>query len=143
MSLPSFQTTRLLILLAAMAPWLTTIWFSIHFYTLTTDIHLQQGQLAVSTTSRFFALPFRVAPTLEITGPGRPFRWWFQSYRSARQDWRCIPLWLPPIAAFALLEATRVLVRAQRRARNQCPRCAYNLRGLPPASPCPECGHTP
>jgi hypothetical protein len=25
---------------------------------------------------------------------------------------------------------------------NRCPLCNYNLSGLPPSSPCPECGHT-
>jgi hypothetical protein len=30
--------------------------------------------------------------------------------------------------------------RALRRRRGLCPRCAYDLKGLAPGSPCPECG---
>jgi len=40
---------------------------------------------------------------------------------------------------FVLLSLGPVL-RAIRRRRGLCPNCAYNLRGLPPGSPCPECG---
>lgn len=32
--------------------------------------------------------------------------------------------------------------RAMRKWRGQCTRCAYQLRGLPPSVPCPECGHS-
>ena len=45
-------------------------------------------------------------------------------------------LWL------SLLLALTTLRRATRRHRNLCPTCAYDLKGLPPHSPCPECGRS-
>lgn len=39
-----------------------------------------------------------------------------------------------------LLSFPAVLRRIIRRRRGLCPRCAYDLTGLPPGSPCPECG---
>ncbi|MCC6321349.1 MAG: hypothetical protein IT438_07935 [Phycisphaerales bacterium] len=59
-----------------------------------------------------------------------------------------LPIW-PALLAnilfyFTLFAATtaaaRALTRFRRRRRGQCPRCAYDLRATPPASPCPECG---
>jgi hypothetical protein len=38
------------------------------------------------------------------------------------------------------LFAPGITRRALRRSRGLCPRCAYDLRSLPPSSPCPECG---
>lgn len=43
-------------------------------------------------------------------------------------------LWVAALAGFAELR------RRRRRALGKCPNCLYNLRGLPPGSPCPECG---
>ena len=49
----------------------------------------------------------------------------------------CIPLWTAPLAALGVALSE---LRARRRALpGQCPRCHYDLSGLPPGSPCPEC----
>jgi hypothetical protein len=47
-------------------------------------------------------------------------------------------LWALPCAI--LMIAARHVVRARRRRRWQCPTCRYDLRGLPEAAVCPECG---
>jgi len=38
------------------------------------------------------------------------------------------------------IRSTRRFLRAR---RGLCTRCAYDLKGLPPGSPCPECGNSP
>ena len=42
---------------------------------------------------------------------------------------------------WALLFAFSALRTSRRRRRGLCTRCAYDLRGLAPNAPCPECGH--
>lgn len=44
-------------------------------------------------------------------------------------------VWLFPFLGF---RAARRTLRAR---RGLCTRCAYDLKGLPAGSPCPECGH--
>jgi hypothetical protein len=41
---------------------------------------------------------------------------------------------------FTLFTTPKLIRRHLRRRRNHCPTCNYNLRGLAPTSPCPECG---
>lgn len=50
------------------------------------------------------------------------------------QTFIVIPLWMP-----AVLFATLNLVAARRQWRDRC-RCGYDLRAIPPATPCPRCG---
>jgi hypothetical protein len=53
-----------------------------------------------------------------------------------------IPLWIPTVAcvALAVLLAVPDWRNRFRPGPGQCPKCRYNLAGLPPNSPCPECG---
>lgn len=54
-----------------------------------------------------------------------------------------LPLWMAILAVSSL---ATLLVLTDRRAiarKGTCPTCSYRLSGLPPNSPCPECGHAP
>jgi hypothetical protein len=50
-----------------------------------------------------------------------------------------LPLWMP-FAAFALPSVWLLWPHLRLTRHGHCPRCHYDLRGLPPNSPCPECG---
>jgi hypothetical protein len=45
--------------------------------------------------------------------------------------------------AFGLLSGPGAIRRRVRRAGGRCPACDYDLSGLPPGSPCPECAEKP
>ena len=72
-------------------------------------------------------------------------RWiWWMGFRTTQfstysESTVWVPLWLLLLAALA---PTALLWHRDRHAlrRGHCPRCAYNLTGLPDSSPCPECG---
>jgi hypothetical protein len=53
-----------------------------------------------------------------------------------------MPLWIPAalLAALALPMWWSVLHRRRAARAGTCPRCRYDLSGLPPGAPCPECG---
>ena len=62
-----------------------------------------------------------------------------------------IPIWPGLLANTAIFAVPWLLLaltipaarRSLRRRRGLCPRCAYDLRATPAASPCPECGQLP
>jgi hypothetical protein len=71
--------------------------------------------------------------------------WWFYSHNWYVAWQFSMPLW-PPIglSVLATLLAFRLDHPARRRTSiNHCPTCNYDLRGLPAATPCPECGALP
>ncbi len=69
--------------------------------------------------------PARTDPTGTLTRPP----WWFVR----------LPLWIPTLA-FALPAAGFSAWKRFRREAWQCRACRYDLRGLAPGTPCPECG---
>jgi hypothetical protein len=74
-------------------------------------------------------------------------QWWrFEWHVYSLEMWAiAFPIWLPlPLVLSATLGAWRLDTLARRRARSgKCPKCGYDRRGLPPSSPCPECGSGP
>ncbi len=70
---------------------------------------------------------------------------WFD-WKSTPGDWSlATPTWLPAsISLLITATAWRLDTLACRRAnKHLCPKCNYTLTGLPPNSPCPECGTPP
>lgn len=67
---------------------------------------------------------------------------WLPRWRFGRSDQVVIPLWLP--FTVAAIPTAVLFYRdrpAARRAREgKCVTCGYDLRGLAPGAPCPECG---
>lgn len=53
-----------------------------------------------------------------------------------------VPLWQPLLVLLPIVAlAWHLDLTALRRARaGHCPKCNYDLSGLPPGTPCPECG---
>jgi hypothetical protein len=61
----------------------------------------------------------------------------------ARTDELDVPLWaLAPPVALLVAPALRAYYRSKR-PPTACPSCNYDLSGLPPGSPCPECAAKP
>lgn len=56
--------------------------------------------------------------------------------------WPLVPIFAVPGVAF-VVAALPALRRSRRLARGLCTACAYDRRGLPPGSPCAECGALP
>jgi len=80
----------------------------------------------------------------------RPKLVWEYSWEhvNPRGTWVAFPLLFPAgvlaIPTFLAWSADAQARRLARRASlNHCPTCNYSLRGLPAASPCPECGAAP
>jgi hypothetical protein len=81
----------------------------------------------------------RPRPALRLVTPGWEYEW------GSASEFLDVPLWplfaLPGSAAIVLWVAAYREVRRLRLLR--CIRCAYNRRGLPPNTNCPECGTVP
>lgn len=77
-----------------------------------------------------------------------PFRAGFWSFW--KMDWRVdsnvkylrVPLWMPGLLFATTSSIAWRLDRRDRRRGHRCPFCGYDLAGLAPSSPCPECGKT-
>jgi len=70
------------------------------------------------------------------------YSWTYYRGRININETMFVPLWfaIAP-AALATLFAWRQDAMARRRRHGvECPKCGYDIRGLPPSSPCPECG---
>lgn len=93
---------------------------------------MEHGRFLVARSSVESRESFYIAPNSE----GLRFR---PDWRFTAGDWRVnIPLWIP----FLLVAgATAAAWRPRRRAG--CPRCGYDMTGLPAAAVCPECGLAP
>lgn len=89
--------------------------------------------------------------TVQFRQNTEPWSWWFtheQIVTSISSDGPVsmsmlevlsIPMWVP-LALVALPTALAWRRHLRRIPPDHCPRCRYNLAGLPPNSPCPECG---
>jgi hypothetical protein len=77
----------------------------------------------------------------ERHGPSR-VRWWFYPDTDPNMSGEGVPLWLLMwCVGFVTVIAWALDVIANRHVSlDRCQKCNYSLRGLPAASPCPECG---
>jgi hypothetical protein len=75
------------------------------------------------------------------TGRTSPFQW-RPRFGHSRAGWYFIlPLWIP-LAASGLLTGASWWRWWTAVAPGGCIACGYDLKGLAPNTPCPECGHT-
>ncbi len=81
------------------------------------------------------------------SAPGYPFLGsWYEAWKlralPLRPIWRGLAIDTAFYAgvSFLFLRGAAAARRAHRRRRARCTRCAYDLTGLQPGAPCPECG---
>jgi hypothetical protein len=103
---------------------------------------LIRGSLAATKTGSLG----RGSPWLFVRSPldARPhWRWVLvPDIRTGRTTTVSLPLWI----IFATSLSVTIAAHARRkrfRPESECPSCHYDLSGLPPGSPCPECAATP
>lgn len=101
--------------------------------------------LAVHKQTAWFTYQDRFGIVLPGARPMGPRGFFPRTYRRILPLRPLVPGFLLDTLAYALLWFPLLLIpgaiRARRRrTRHQCPHCAYDLRGLPLGSPCPECG---
>src|SRR5579862_6423400 len=128
------------------ATWLASRWYELGVVVNTGSsgygCAVMAGELALITTDApdRGLRPWHPRFTLTRTDLNA-WMWWFHWNRWTNfiNVSQCfIPLWtvLLPFAGTSLW----VVVRSHRATVGVCPHCRYNLSGLPPNSPCPECG---
>jgi hypothetical protein len=103
-------------------------------------------QIQATNAPNFGTHTWTAAGGLILDDPTRP------GWADWPPDFPCFlplrPLWPELLADAAIYSMAWALLlfpfatarRAFRLRRGRCPRCTYDLRGLPPNTPCPECG---
>jgi hypothetical protein len=112
-------------------------------------ISLHQGAIAIGYTS----LPgVRFEPGWSVQHGSQRHPWRYAAWPHLRtQDFLFqgrdtslwLPLWIPALIALALTFAAWRSHGRTNRGASLCPSCNYDLSGLPPGSPCPECAGNP
>jgi hypothetical protein len=84
-------------------------------------------------------------PGWKVKGTPFSIALWFRWGSTEPTKWRlAIPVWMLMVLPFVTaITAWRLDTLAQRTHLNHCRTCNYDRRGLPAASPCPECGAVP
>jgi hypothetical protein len=120
-------------------------WYQHGRYTPTAQVLLvlDRGQLRVQVVRLHGPALFFVGPP-GLTGRVRTtwreaLRWDYHAWGNPSATTRILDLPLWPAAAFSAALSGLAWMRYCRRTPGVCRRCHYDLSGLPPGSPCPEC----
>jgi hypothetical protein len=119
--------------------WITSAWYGFRWWGQNSDhISILRGTVMMGREHQ----PSDVV--WGITRVRARLFWSYWAFDSTPPNWGLyFPIWILSLPLL-LISATawRLDTLARRRARvGLCPKCNYNLCGLPPDSLCPECGH--
>ncbi|MGE3109135.1 MAG: hypothetical protein AB7G11_15030 [Phycisphaerales bacterium] len=138
-------TTLALLGVWAIGAWVRAWWqVSVRDGQTATYIRYEAGRIGYQRSSIWAQLDLETESRVELRGEAS-MRWWFEREVSQR-PFSPTTVWVPLWAAAALPLGVSVrawsgvIRRGCRRKRSLCPRCGYDLAGLPGPVPCPECG---
>ena len=95
--------------------------------------------IGVSPRATVLAMTSSAGPFYVLPQPVK-FVWLYYMPEDPSTGGLGVALWIP---AAGLLGYGWCLWRQSRDLRGHCRRCRYDLSGLPPGAPCPECGQNP
>ena len=116
--------------------WVMSGWYIIGFSLYPTAyVYFTGGLLVINWDNLWSIVPLECQ--IEIDRFTSPFFWWFM-FKSNAGSALGIPVWLLVL----LTGGPTLLIWRNRRADqlNICPKCDYDLTGLPQGRACPECG---